>query len=288
MKYQFLKDNSGEFPVKKMAEVLNVSKSRYYSWLKDPFVKERKNHNLECSIERIFETHRGLYGCPRILAVLKDEGIICGHNRVEKIMRKKGLKARVKRRFIKTTDSNHDYPIAQNIVNRNFKVYSPDKTYVSDITYVWTFEGWLYLCAVIDLFSRRVVGYSMSDKIDTVLVSDALKMALLTRKPENGLIFHSDRGSQYASYEFRDLLTKNGIVQSMSRKGNCWDNACAESFFSTLKIEEVYRNNYRTRKEARLSIFEYITVFYNRHRKHSFLDCMSPAKYELNWFRNIA
>jgi len=288
MKYQFLKDNSGEFPVKKMAEVLNVSKSRYYSWLKDPFVKERKNHNLECSIERIFETHRGLYGCPRILAVLKDEGIICGHNRVEKIMRKKGLKARVKRRFIKTTDSNHDYPIAQNIVNRNFKVYSPDKIYVSDITYVWTFEGWLYLCAVIDLFSRRVVGYSMSDKIDTVLVSDALKMALLTRKPENGLIFHSDRGSQYASYEFRDLLTKHGIVQSMSRKGNCWDNACAESFFSTLKIEEVYRNNYRTRKEARLSIFEYITVFYNRYRKHSFLDCMSPAKYELNWFRNIA
>jgi len=288
MKYQFIKDNSGEFPVKKMAEVLNVSKSRYYYWLKDPFVKERKNHNLECSIERIFEAHRGLYGCPRILSVLKDEGTICGHNRVERIMRKKGLKARKKRRFIKTTDSNHDYPIAQNIVNRNFKVSIPDKTYVSDITYVWTLEGWLYLCAVIDLFSRRVVGYSMSDKIDSVLVSDALKMALLNRKPENGLIFHSDRGSQYASYEFRDLLAKHGIVQSMSRKGNCWDNACAESFFSTLKIEEVYRNNYRTRKEARLSIFEYITVFYNRYRKHSFLDCMSPAKYELEWFKSIA
>jgi transposase InsO family protein len=288
MKYQFIKDHSGEFPVKKMAEVLNVSKSRYYSWLKNPFVKERKNHNLECDIERIFEAKRRLYGSPRIHSELKDKGIICGHNRVEKIMRKKGLKARKKRRFIKTTDSNHDYPIAPNIVNREFTVFSPDQTYVSDITYVWTLEGWLYLCTVIDLFSRRVVGYSMSDKIDTVLVSDALKMALLTRKPEKGLIFHSDRGSQYASYEFRDLLKSHEIIQSMSRKGNCWDNACAESFFSTLKIEEVYCNTYRTRHEARISIFEYITVFYNRYRKHSFLDYMSPENYELNWFRNIA
>jgi len=288
MKYQFIKDYSGEFSVKKMAEVLNVSKSRYYSWLKNPFVKERKNHNIECDIERIFEANRGLYGSPRIHSELKDAGIICGHNRVEKIMKKKGLKARKKRRFIKTTDSNHDYPIAPNIVNREFTVHSPDQTYVSDITYVWTFEGWLYLCTVIDLFSRRVVGYAMSDKIDTVLVSDALKMALLTRKPEKGLIFHSDRGSQYASYEFRDLLKSREIIQSMSRKGNCWDNACAESFFSTLKIEEVYGNIYRTRHDARISIFEYITVFYNRFRKHSFLDYTSPENYELNWFKNIA
>jgi putative transposase len=288
MKYQFIKKHSDEFPVKKMAEVLHISKSRYYTWLKDPFVKERKNHDLECAIERIFETRRKLYGSPRIHSELKDEGITCGHNRVEKIMRKKGLKARKRKRFIKTTDSNHDYPIAPNIVNRDFTALRPDKIWVSDITYVWTLEGWLYFCSVIDLFSRRVVGYSMSEKIDSVLVSDAIEMALLTRKPARGLIFHSDRGSQYASYEFQNLLKNNGIIQSMSRKGNCWDNACAESFFSTLKIEEVYCTNYRTRNEARISIFEYITVFYNRYRKHTFLDYMSPEKYELNWFKNIA
>lgn len=288
MKYQFIKDHSGEFPVKKMAEVLNVSRSRYYSWCKNPFVKEKRNHNLECDIERIFEANKGLYGSPRIHSVLKDAGITCGHNRVEKIMRKKGLKARKKRRFVKTTDSNHDYPIAPNIVNRDFTVFSPDKVWVSDITYVWTLEGWLYLCTVIDLFSRRIVGYSMSDKIDTALVSDAIRMALLIRKPGEGLIFHSDRGSQYASHEIRDLFKSNGIIQSMSRKGNCWDNACAESFFSTLKIEEVYCTIYHTRQEARVSIFEYITVFYNRFRKHSFLDYMSPENYELNWLKNSA
>ena len=203
-------------------------------------------------------------------------------------MKNMGIKASTKKKFILTMDSNHDYPIAPNIVDRNFVIERPNEVWVSDITYIWTHEGWLYLCVILDLFSRLVVGYSMSVNIDTHLVSAALKMALISRNPDDGLIFHSDRGSQYASHDFRDLLEDNGIVQSMSRKGNCWDNACAESFFSTLKKEEVYRRSYKSRKDARISIFEYITTFYNNTRKHSFLDYLSPESFELNWFRKNA
>jgi len=288
MKYQFIKNHSGEFPVNKMAEVLQVSKSRYYSWLKEPSVKKIKDQYLEPKIMKIFETNRETYGSPRISDALKDEGIICGVNRTARIMKNMGIKASTKKKFIVTTDSNHDYPIAPNIVDRNFTVERPNEVWVSDITYIWTHEGWLYLCVILDLFSRLVVGYSMSVNIDTPLVSAALKMALISRNPDDGLIFHSDRGSQYASHNFRDLLEDNGIVQSMSRKGNCWDNACAESFFSTLKKEEVYRRSYKSRKDARISIFEYITTFYNITRKHSFLDYLSPESFELKWLRKNA
>lgn len=288
MKYQFIKNHSGEFPVKKMAEVLQVSKSRYYSWLKEPSVKIIKDQYLEPKIMKIFETNRETYGSPRISDALKDEGIICGVNRTARIMKNMGIKASTKKKFIVTTDSNHDYPIAPNIVDRNFTVERPNEVWVSDITYIWTHEGWLYLCVILDLFSRLVVGYSMSVNIDTHLVSAALKMALISRNPDDGLIFHSDRGSQYASHDFRDLLENNGIIQSMSRKGNCWDNACAESFFSTLKKEEVYRRSYKTRKDARISIFDYIATFYNNIRKHSFLDYLSPESFELKWFRKNA
>ena len=288
MKYQFIKNHSGEFPVKKMAEVLQVSKSRYYSWLKEPSVKKIKDQYLEPKIMKIFETNRETYGSPRISDALKDEGIICGVNRTARIMKNMGIKASTKKKFIVTTDSNHDYPIAPNIVDRNFTVERPNEVWVSDITYIWTHEGWLYLCVILDLFSRLVVGYSMNVNIDTQLVSAALKMALISRNPDDGLIFHSDRGSQYASHDFRDLLEDNGIVQSMSRKGNCWDNACAESFFSTLKKEEVYRRSYKSRKDARILIFEYITTFYNNTRKHSFLDYLSPESFELKWLRKNA
>jgi transposase InsO family protein len=288
MKYQFIKNHSGEFPVKKMAEVLQVSKSRYYSWLKEPSEKKIKDQYLEPKILKIFATNRETYGSPRISDALKDEGIICGVNRTARIMKNMGIKASTKKKFIVTTDSNHNYPIAPNIVDRNFAIERPNEVWVSDITYIWTHEGWLYLCVILDLFSRLVVGYSMSSNIDTPLVSAALRMALISRQPNNGLIFHSDRGSQYASHDFRDLLKENGIIQSMSRKGNCWDNACAESFFSTLKKEEVYRRSYKSRKEARISIFEYITTFYNNTRKHSFLDYLSPKSFELKWFRKNA
>ena len=288
MKYQFMKDHSGKFPVKKMAKVLNISNSRYYSWLKNPYLKIRKDHDIGKRIEDIFEEKKKLYGSPRIHSDLKDEGINCGHNRVAKIMRKKGLKARIKKKFKATTDSNHDYPIAPNILNRNFTTDKPDKAWVSDITYIWTYQGWLYLCVIIDLFARKVIGWSMSENIDSVLVKDAFNMAVINRTPGKGLIFHSDRGVQYASYDFRKLLKDNFVIQSMSRKGNCWDNACAESFFSTLKNEEVFYKIYRTRKEARSSIFEFIEIFYNRFRKHSFLDYMSPENYERKWFKKIA
>jgi len=288
MKYQFIKNYSGEFPVKKMAEVLQVSKSRYYSWLKNPSVKKTKDQYIEPKILRIFETNRESYGSPRISDALREEGIICGENRTARIMKNMGIKAGTKKKFVVTTDSNHDYPIAPNIVNRNFEVERPNEVWVSDITYICTHEGWLYLCVILDLFSRLIVGYSMSPNIDTPLISAALRMALVSRQPDDGLIFHSDRGSQYASHDFSDLLKNNGIIQSMSRKGNCWDNACAESFFSTLKKEEVYRRSYRTRKEARISIFEYITTFYNNTRKHSFLDYLSPVSFELKWFKKNA
>jgi putative transposase len=288
MKYQFMKDQSGEFPVKKMAKVLNISSSRYYSWLKNPYIKIRKDYDIGKRIEDIFETKKKVYGSPRIHSELKDEGINCGHNRVAKIMRKKGLKARIKRKFKVTTDSNHNYPIMPNILNRNFTTDKPDKAWVGDITYIWTYEGWLYLCVIIDLFARKVVGWSMSENIDSALVKAAFNMAVINRTPGKGLIFHSDRGVQYASYDFQKLLKDNYVIQSMSRKGNCWDNACAESFFSTLKNEEVFCKIYQTRKEARSSIFEYIEIFYNRFRKHSFLDYTSPENYERKWFKKIA
>jgi putative transposase len=283
-----MKDHSGEFPVMKMAEVLEVSRSRYYFWRKNPFIKNERNNDLGKKIIKIYDESKKQYGSPRIHAELKDQGVICGHNRVAKIMQSKGIKARIKLKYKVTTDSNHDYPVSPNIVNRDFEVEAPDKVWVSDITYIWTYEGWLYLCVIIDLFARKIVGYSMSENIDTDLVSDAFNMAVLMRNPAKGLIFHSDRGVQYASHGFRKLLKDNNCIQSMSRKGNCWDNACAESFFSTLKIEEVFLRNYRTRDEARLSIFEYITVFYNRRRRHSFLDYMSPENYECKWLKKVA
>lgn len=280
MKYEFMRDHSDEFPVKKMAEVLNLSRSRYYAWLKNPYVKQRKDEDIGTLIELAFEKSGKRYGSPRIHNELKEDGVPCGKKRVARIMRLKSLRARTKKKFKITTDSKHGHPVADNIVARNFIIEEPNRIWVSDITYLWTQEGWLYLSVIIDLFSRLIVGYSMSEHIDTALVAEAFTMAVNKRKPSRGLIFHSDRGVQYASDEFRELLKNNEVIQSMSRKGNCWDNACAESFFSTLKIEEVYRRSYRTRQEARLSVFEYIEIFYNRFRKHSFLDYMSPVKYE--------
>lgn len=288
MKYIFMHNHHEEFPVRKMAKVLDVSKSRYYRWLKNPRVKENKNSDLAKRIGEIYDHSKKQYGSPRIHAELLEHGIVCGHNRVAKIMWNKGIRARIKRKYKVTTDSNHTYPVAPNLVNRQFTVTAPNKIWVSDITYIWTNEGWLYLCIVLDLFARKVVGWSMSQNIDTQLVSDAFAMAVKLRNPKVGLIFHSDRGIQYASHDFRTLLRDHHIVQSMSRKGNCWDNACAESFFSTLKNEEVLTKNYKNRKEARASIFEYIAVFYNRFRKHSFLDYTSPEKFENDWMKKIA
>jgi putative transposase len=281
MKYQFMKDNSKIFHVKKMASVLKVSRSCFYTWLNSgPSAHELRDRELLSEITRIFENNRKQYGSPRVYKELHGTEYSCSRNRVARLMRENDLIARQKRRFKVTTDSSHDYPVSPNLVNQNFSVSSINVCWASDITYIATMEGWLYLCSILDLSSRRVVGWSMADHMLAELVVSALDMAVLHRDPPEGLIFHSDRGIQYASTAFREKLGSYKMIQSMSRKGNCWDNAPAESFFSTLKMEEVYHKKYRTREEARQSIFEYIEVFYNRQRSHSFLDYTSPVKYE--------
>lgn len=281
MKYQFMKDNSMTFPVKKMAKILNVSRSSYYDWLRrEPTEKDVLNNLFILKIKKIFKDNDNRYGSPRIYKEMKKTGFFCSLNKTAKIMRRNGLIARPKRRFKVTTDSSHHYPISPNLLSRNFKVAFMNSVWVSDITYIRTDQGWLYLCIVLDLYSRRVVGYSMASHLRAELAIDALEMAVRYRKPGSGLIFHSDRGIQYASEDFRKKLSSYKMIQSMSRKGDCWDNACAESFFSTLKLEEVYRKKYRTKEEARESIFEYIAVYYNRRRSHSFLDFLSPEEYK--------
>lgn len=264
-----------------MCKVLEVSRSGYYKWLKrKPSKREEENETLKFKVAQIYWQSRGTYGSPRIYKQLKKEGIICNKKRVERLMKVLGLKAIQKRKFKVTTNSNHNLPIKDNILNREFDVSQKNKVWVSDITYIPTQEGWLYLAVIIDLYSRKVVGWSMDSTMKKNLVINALNMALNNRQVSRGLIFHSDRGSQYASIEFQELLIENGFKSSMSRKGNCWDNAVSESFFGTLKTELIHHNNYITRAQARRDIFEYIEVFYNRFRMHSTLNYKSPEKYE--------
>ncbi len=279
------------YPVKKMAKTLGVSRSGYYTWLTSgPCFRKRRDQELLILIQNIYEESRQTYGSPRIKKAFVASGIQCSKKHIERLMKKNGIKGVQKSRFKVTTDSKHDYPVAPNLLNREFTVEKINTCWVSDITYIRTAEGWLYLSVIIDLFSRRVVGWSMASHMRAELVIESLNMAVSHRKPPAGLIFHSDRGIQYACDAFRDELRRHKMIQSMSRKGNCWDNACAESFFSTLKSEEVYRKRYATRAEARFYIFEYIAVFYNRKRTHSFLDFLSPEKYELlmDGFKNVA
>jgi len=265
-----------------MCRILKVDKSSYYYWIKSGSIVKKVDEKLNELIEIIFVQGRQSYGTRRIKdKLIQRYGLIVSRRLVGAIMRDLGLVAKTKKRYkINTTDSNHDLPIANNILNRDFYSGTPDTKYVGDITYIPTNEGWLYLATVIDLYSRKIVGWSMADNMKVSLVNDALSMAINTRKPAKGLIWHTDRGSQYASYSHRDLLNNHGIIQSMSRKGNCWDNAVAESFFHTLKTELVYHEIYETRAQANQSIFEYIEVFYNRQRMHSSNNNLSPVEYE--------
>lgn len=265
-----------------MCRILKVDKSSYYYWIKSGSIVKKVDEKLNELIEIIFVQGRQNYGTRRIKdKLIQRYGLIVSRRLVGAIMRDLGLVAKTKKRYkINTTDSNHDLPIANNILNRDFYSGTPDTKYVGDITYIPTNEGWLYLATVIDLYSRKIVGWSMADNMKVSLVNDALSMAINTRKPAKGLIWHTDRGSQYASYSHRDLLNNHGIIQSMSRKGNCWDNAVAESFFHTLKTELVYHEIYETRAQANQSIFEYIEVFYNRQRMHSSNNNLSPVEYE--------
>lgn len=264
-----------------MCQVLEVSRSGYYKWLnKKPSKNQLFNEELKIKIAEIYWQHKGRYGSPRIHKQLRKEGYAVNIKRVTRLMRIMGLKAIQKRKFKKTTNSNHNLPIKDNLLKRKFDIKKPNKVWVSDITYIPTQTGWLYLAVVIDLYSRKVVGYSMSKSIDANLIVSAVKMAINNRKPESDLIFHSDRGSQYASNKVQNLFKKYNIRSSMSRKGDCWDNAVAESFFGTLKMELVYHQNYLDQTQARVDIFEYIASYYNNLRLHSYLNYMSPKNYE--------
>ena len=265
-----------------MCQVLGVSASGYYAWRRRrPSARQEANEAL---VERIKEIHvesDETYGSPRVHAELAAQGIRCNKKRVERLMREHDIQARQrKRRRPRTTDSNHRLPVAPNVLNREFTAEAPNQKWVTDITYIPTAEGWLYLAAVMDLYSRRIVGWSMACRLTSTLVKDALKLAVAQRQPDPGLVHHSDRGSQYASADYRVLLTAHGMVASMSRTGDCYDNAPIESFFGTLKTERVHHRHYRTRAEARQDIFNYIEVFYNRKRRHSALGYQSPAEFE--------
>lgn len=265
-----------------MAKVLKISRDSYYKHIQRGISKrEMENNHLKEKIKEIYNKSRKTYGSPRVYDDLIDMGYICGKNRVARIMREMGLRSNRYKKFkVMTTDSNHSHPISENILDRKFEVSEINSVWVSDLTYVPTNEGWLFLCIILDLFSRNIVGWSMEDHMRTEMVVSALNMAYSNRKPKGGLIFHSDRGTQYACVDFRKKLDEYKIISSMSRKGNCWDNAPAESFFSTLKMELVHNRKYNTRKEARRDIFEYIEIFYNRQRRHSKLGNISPFQFE--------
>jgi putative transposase len=281
MKYKYIESYRSEFEVGKMCRALGISRSGYYAWWKNPKSRrEKENEELVGEIREIHEKSRYTYGSPRVHAELQERGYLIGRNRVARLMKNNNIRAKTKKKFKITTHSKHGYPVAKNIL-RDIQVKYPNQIWVSDITYVRTFEGWLYLCIIMDLYSRTIVGWSMEERLTKELVLKSLEMAYARRNPLEGLIFHSDRGSQYASEGFRRSLLQKGFVASMSGKGNCYDNAHAESFFHTIKVEEVYGKTYRSREEAKSSIFEYIEVFYNRVRKHSQLGYMSPYHFEL-------
>jgi len=263
---------------------LEVSPSGYYDWQKrrlTPGPRALQNETLAKQIEVIHVQSRKTYGSPRIVDTLRKQGARHGRNRVARLMRAEGICGRQKGRYrVQTTDSNHDHPIASNLMAQASEATAPNQIWVGDITYIETQEGWLYLAAILDRYSRKIVGWSMSERIDTDLVLKAFDMALLHRQPASKALFHSDRGVQYASADYRRALTQAGLVASMSRKGNCYDNATMESFWSTLKLELVYRRHFATRSQARTQIFDYIESFYNRQRVHSALDYRSPVDFE--------
>jgi putative transposase len=260
---------------------MKVSRSSYYEWLNHPETnRENQNERLSKMIKDILTEGRNIYGTRRIASLLGKQGVVVSRRRIGKLMVEAGLACKTKRKFKATTDSKHDKPIAPNLLARQFDVTQPNCYWVGDITYIPTQEGWLYLATVIDLYSRQVIGWSMDSRMQATLVNDAMLMALWKRKPPKGLIWHTDRGSQYASDAHRAILKEHHVTQSMSRKGNCWDNAVAESFFHTLKTELTHHHNFKTRKEAKHAIFEYIEVFYNRIRTHSANDYCSPVEFE--------
>ncbi len=282
MRFQFIKEHRDEFPVARMYKVLDVSRSGYYAWRKRPVsAREMANRELYKKIEAVYNESHGTYGSPRIYHQLKRQGVACSENRVARLMRLRGLQAKQTKQYKATTKRNKSHPVAPNLLQRDFVAERPNQKWLSDITYIPTQEGWLYLAAVLDLFSRRIVGWAMSERMTGDLTVAALQMAIHRRRPDLDLIHHSDQGSQYTDGEYQALLKDHGIQVSMNGVGSWYDNAPMESFFGTLKSEWVNRRAYRTRDEARADIFYYIEAFYNRRRLHSSLDYFSPEEYEL-------
>lgn len=281
MRYKLIDTNKAAMPVQRMCRMMAVSVSGYYAW------KERKPSLHQCydvvlaaHIRAQFASSNQTYGAPRMHAELCEEGLIVGRHRVARLMRENGLKALQKRRFKKTTDSQHNCPIALNFLDQNFECDGPDQKWGADISYIWTAEGWLYLAIVLDLYSRRIVGWATSDRLKKGLALKALSQAILMRQPQAGLIHHSDRGSQYCSDDYRRLLQSHSLTASMSGKGNCYDNAMVETVFKTIKSELIWRASYETRNQATLALGQYIDGFYNPRRRHSALGYKSPISFE--------
>lgn len=270
-----------EYPLGLMCKALKVSRSGYHSWKsREPSLLEQENLRIVSTIEKIHLGSKQTYGSPRIHAVLTGLGEDCSKTKVARLMKKYGIRAKTKKRFKATTNSKHKLPVAENVLNRDFTPSSANESWAGDITYIWTREGWLYLAVIIDLFSRKVVGWAMEKTMSRELVLDALRMAVRSREPSAGLVCHSDRGSQYASGDYQQLLQTYEMICSMSRRGDCWDNSVVESFFGSLKQEHVFFCDYSSRDEARRSIFEWIEGFYNCERLHSTLGYLSPMEYE--------
>jgi putative transposase len=281
LKIRLISEHPGRLAVRRKCELAGMARSTYYAVRNRPeSQRARRNRSLLVLIRAIFGQYDERYGSRRIHADLRQQEVWCGRNRVARLMRQDKLSAIQPRKYRTTTDSRHDYPVAPDRLQRNFQAAGPNQVYVADISYIPTDEGWLYLASELDLYSHRIVGWSFSDRLGRRLALDALEMAAGTRRPGPGLIHHSDRGVQYACGDFQRLLAHYGMIPSMSRKGNPYDNAVAESFFRTLKVELVYRRRFRTRDEARSAIVKYIESFYNRRRRHSSLGYLSPAEFE--------
>ncbi|MBP2431547.1 putative transposase [Bradyrhizobium japonicum] len=283
MRFRFIEDRRADYPVTLLCDVLGVSPAGYYAWRSRPESRRSAaNRNLVDDIRRVHRDTRGRYGSPRIHVELKAQGRGASRGRIERLMRRHGIRAIMARpRRVRTTDSRHDLPIAPNLLDRNFIATAPNQIWLADITYIETDQGWLYLAAVMDLYSRRIVGWAMAEHLRADLPLAALRMAISAQRPSAGLIHHSDRGVQYASADYRKLMQSAGLRASMSRKGDCYDNAPMESFFHTLKTELVHHRQYQTRAEAQRDIFAFIEGFYNRTRRHSAIGYISPIEMEL-------
>jgi transposase InsO family protein len=281
VRFTFIEAEKAAYPVCVLCRVLQVERSGFYAWRSreesDHAVDDRR---LALAVRTAFEESQRRYGSPRVFRVLRRKGVRVGRHRVARLMREQQLRARPRRKFVTTTNSKHALPTPPNLVDRQFETKAPDRVWAGDVTYLPTGEGWLFLAVLLDLYSRRVVGWSMSESNDEALTLSALQMALDQRRPSSGLVHHSDRGTTYASGEYQDVLARHGIVCSMSRKGNCWDNAVVESFFSTLDIECAHERPFSSRSAARRQVIDYILSFYNPTRLHSYLGYRSPMEFE--------